>query len=292
MSNSLIEPERWNGKNIARDGRIRFSMCSTGLKQEPIESVLDVAQGIGLQGIELWAGHLEEFQRRGGTPSDLRRLLESRGLEVPAISEYTYFSKGQEERKGELERIRRAAEWAAGIGCPRIRTFAGHQASRATLAVEWDGVVSGLSEALQLCRAQGVQLAVEIHNNTLADTPESLAALLRDVSGEGQGLELIYDGFNLFVDHLEPVPVLEQFFADIRHVHFKDYKWNHQDWGQSVPVPVLQGDAGHAAILQKLLDLGYEGFISFEYLGDYDQVVLNTKRSLAEVRGFDEQLKV
>ncbi len=270
-------------------GRIRYSMCSTGLKQEPLESVLTLAQGIGLQGIELWAGHLEEYCSRGGTPDSLQRLLENRGLEVPVISEYTYFSKGEEEKNAELERIRVAVEWAAGIGCPRIRTFAGHKASRTALAVEWDGVVSGLNEALEICRAQRIQLAIEIHNNTLADTSESLTDLLRDVPGEGQGLELIYDGFNLFVDDLEPIPVLEQFFSDISHVHFKDYHWNHQDWSQSVPVSVLQGDADHSVILRKLLELGYEGYISFEYMGDYDQVVLNTKRSLTEVRDYAER---
>lgn len=265
---------------------IKFSLCSTGFKQERLEAVLSLAEDVGLQGVELWAGHLDEYEGRGGTAAGLTKLLAERCLEVSAISEYTYFSKGPEESRAELARIGRASEWAAELGCPRIRTFAGHRASRAALALEWDGVIDGLGKAHEICLTKQVQLAVEIHNNTLADTAESLTALLRDVRGEG--LKLIFDGFNLFVDHLEPVPVLEQFFPWIDHVHFKDYRWNHQDWSQSQAVPVLQGDANHAPILQKLLDLGYRGWISFEYMGDYDQVVLNTKRSFSEVKEYIE----
>lgn len=266
---------------------INFSLCSTGLKQESLESVLSLARGIGLEGVELWVGHLQDFEQRGGTPAALRRMLAEQDLKVPAISEYTYFSKGAEESRQEVERIERAAGWAAELGCPRIRTFAGHKASRTALALEWDGVIAGLGKAQEICRSNHVSLAVEIHNNTLADTAESIAALLRDVRDEGP--RLIFDGFNLFVDHLEPIPVLEQFFDCIDHVHFKDYRWNHQDWSQSVAVPVLQGDANHGLILKKLVDLGYRGWISFEYMGDFDQVVLNTMRSFKEIKEYLER---
>ncbi|WP_334072841.1 MULTISPECIES: sugar phosphate isomerase/epimerase family protein [Paenibacillus] len=263
---------------------LKFSLCSTGLKGETLENVLNLAADIGLQGVELWTGHIQSYLERGGSSGQLRGLLEQRGLRVPAISEYTYFSKGAEETSGELRRIQSAAVWARELGCPRIRSFAGHRPSRSTLAEEWDAVVSGLTEAVKICSSEGVRLAVEIHNHTLADTSESLAVLVRDVPAPG--IELIYDGFNLFVDHLDPIPVLERFFTDIGHVHFKDYHWDHQDWSRSVPVPILQGDADHKAILRKLLELGYNGFISFEYMGNPEQVVSNTKRSLAEIRHF------
>lgn len=275
------EAKGWIGR---KEPDLKFSFCSTGLKEEPLENVLNLAEEIGLQGVELWAGHIRSFLDGGGSLSQLRTLLEQRRLHVPAISEYTCFSKGAEETAGELKRIRTAAVWARELGCPRIRSFAGHRPSRSVLAEEWDAVVSGLTEAAKTCRSEGVRLAVEIHNNTLADTAESLAALVRDIPAPG--IELIYDGFNLFVDHLDPVPVLKRFFADIGHVHFKDYHWNHEDWSRSEPVPIFQGDAAHNTIFRTLLELGYGGFISFEYMGNPKQVVSNTKRSLAEIRHF------
>ncbi|MNI78094.1 Inosose dehydratase [compost metagenome] len=117
-----------------------------------------------------------------------------------------------------------------------------------------------------------------MHNNTLADTTDDIAELLNRVGPE---LELIFDGFNFFVDHQDPLPALDRFYRRISHVHFKNYQWNHQDWGQSVPVPVLQGDCDHRAILRKLAELEYDGFLSFEYFGD--RVLELTQLSLIEV---------
>ncbi|MNJ54472.1 hypothetical protein D3C77_499120 [compost metagenome] len=89
------------------------------------------------------------------------------------------------------------------------------------------------------------------------------------------------------MDQIDRLPVLEQFYSFITHVHFKDYHWNHEDWSKSEAVPVLQGDAGHPAILDKLLDLGYKGFISIEYFND--RVVELVEQSLTEIKGHMEK---
>lgn len=266
---------------IGQDSKIRYSMCSTGLKQHSLEQVLVIASDCRLQGIEIWSGHIEEYLSRGHHLIELKSQLSSYQLEVPAISGYTYLSK-DEDYKEELNQIDIAAQWCRALDCPRIRTFLGHTSSQVILASEWEQSIHRLDKAIDLCNSYDVKLAVEIHNNTFADTSDSLTAMLRDI--KATGLELIFDGFNLFVDSLEPIPVLEQFYTMIHHVHFKDYRWNHQDWGQSVPVPVLQGDANHSAIFNKLLELGYEGMISFEYFGD--DAVTNTRKSLLEVQDY------
>ncbi|MCM3699374.1 sugar phosphate isomerase/epimerase [Paenibacillus macerans] len=260
---------------------MKFSLCSTGLKSLPLEEVLAACERLGLHGAELWIGHLEDFTHRGGTPAELRRLLARHRLAVPAISEYTYFSRSDSESERDVTRISQAARWAAAAGCPRIRTFAGHLASREASGEQWSRAVSGLDKALNACHEQGVKLAVEIHNRTFADTTDSLVALIGQVGQPGE-LELIYDGFNLFVDRLDPLPVLKRFYGFITHVHFKDYRWNHDNWELSKPVPVLQGDADHRSILEELRAQGYDGFISFEYFGE--DVLELTRQSYAEVR--------
>lgn len=262
--------------------KLRYSLCSTGLKQECIEQIVVRVKDCELDGIEIWSGHIERYLNKGQRIHQLRDLLLECQLEVPVISEYTYLSGDEEDYRRELERIQQASEWCNELGCPRIRTFLGDHSSQIALAKEWELVIHRLSEAITLCDKYGVKLAVEIHNNTFADTSSSIAAMLRDVPVSG--LELIYDGFNLFVDSLAPVPVLEQFFPYVHHVHFKDYLWNHQDWSLSKPVPVLQGDAGHTSILSKLLELNFEGMISFEYFGE--DAVSYARQSLIEVKEF------
>ncbi|MMZ60239.1 3-dehydroshikimate dehydratase [compost metagenome] len=256
-------------------------MCSTGLKQHSLEQVLEITAECGLQGIEIWSGHIEEYLSRGHTLAGLQEQLSNYLLEVPAISGYTYLSR-DEDWKEEIDQISIIAKWCRELDCPRIRTFFGHTSSQIILASEWEKSIHRLDEALRLCNSLDVKLAVEIHNNTFADTSDSLTAMFRDIKGEG--LELIFDGFNLFVDSLEPIPVLEQFLPWIHHVHFKDYRWNPLDWGLSVPVPVLQGDGNHEAILSKLLEHEYAGMISFEYFGD--DAITNTRKSLLEVQDY------
>ncbi|GJM72876.1 hypothetical protein HMSSN036_50920 [Paenibacillus macerans] len=78
--------------------------------------------------------------------------------------------------------------------------------------------------------------------------------------------------------------MLKRFYGFITHVHFKDYRWNRDNWALSKPVPVLQGDADHRSILKELWAQGYGGFISFEYFGE--DVLELTRQSYAEVRDY------
>ncbi|WP_164515140.1 sugar phosphate isomerase/epimerase family protein [Paenibacillus lentus] len=273
-------------QNKSEQLSIPFSICTTGLKSAKIEDIAAEAKRLGLQGVEIWGGHIEEYLNRGGELNELRAILNYNELHVPALSEYSYFTKSKEAYQADLASLRRAAEWANVLGCPRIRTFAGHVSSREANNEHWKMAAAGLREALEDCRSQGVALAVEIHNNTLADRADSLNKLLLDCHDTSL-LEFIYDGFNLFVDHIDPIPILEQFYPYINHVHFKDYHWNHENWGKSKPVPILQGDAGHTAILDALLAFEYKGYISFEYFGD--EVICLTEKSLEELTEYMEK---
>lgn len=314
--------------NNTKDSSIQFSICTTGLKSLTLEEIIAEARRLGLQGVEIWSGHIEDYLNRDGTLSELRALLDSNQLLVPSLSEYSYFTKSREAYQVDLACVQRSAKWAKALRCPRIRTFAGHVPSREATSEQWAMAAAGLHEALQSCSRQGVALAVEIHNNTLADTADSLDRLLqasriRSFDGGGTNLiqslthfqsdkneakpekdrlnsdasdqdinvnteiEFIYDGFNLYVDHLDPISILKRFYPWISHVHFKDYHWDHEDWGKSKAVPVLQGDADHKAIFDTLLTLGYKGFISFEYFGD--QVVELVDQSLSELTDYMEK---
>lgn len=264
--------------------KIRFSICSTGFKTKTLEEVISIAVRLGLDGVELWTGHLEEYEHRGGTPDSLNQLLIHNQLSVPMLSGYTYFSKSQEEFQDELVSVRTAANWAQAIRCPRIRTFAGHLPSAEAEEEHWKRTIRGLSIASRECQSVNVKLAVEIHNNTLADREDKIGELLKAV--DEPGLELIYDGFNLHVDQLDPLPPLERFIPMISHVHVKNYKWNHENWNASIPVSVFQGDTDHAMIVSMLMDAGYDGFISFEYFGEPEQVIRLTGESLAEIQAY------
>ncbi|GIP21614.1 sugar phosphate isomerase/epimerase [Paenibacillus sp. J22TS3] len=260
----------------------KYSMCSTGLKSRSLSEVMSTARDVGLDGVELWTQHVEDALKSGESLDQIKARLQETDLEVPALAAYTSFSKGPEEIAADLREIERAAELARGVGSPRIRTFAGHVPSAEAGLKEWEAAVNGIRQAACICAASGIRLAVEIHNRTYVDRLDRIKRLVDDVNEES--LELIYDPFNLFVDHQDTLPALEVLYPWIKHVHFKNYQWNHQNWGLSVPVPILQGDCDHSLIISRLAGLQYEGFISFEYFGEGCADLAS--RSLTEIRNF------
>ncbi|WP_185897344.1 sugar phosphate isomerase/epimerase family protein [Paenibacillus zeisoli] len=260
----------------------KYSICSTGLKSKSFLEVLDAAQSLSLDGVELWSQHLEDFLGQGGTLEEARELLMARGLQVPAIASYAYFSKSAEDIREDMNQIGRAAELAQGVGSPRIRTFAGHVPSAHAGAEEWIQTMNGLGEASARCADAGIRLAVEIHNNTYVDRLDRIRALTQETGSAS--VELIYDPFNLYVDRQDPMPVLTELYPWISHVHFKNYLWDHQNWNLSEPVPVLQGDCEHRHLIAHLLASGYDGYISFEYFGD--SCLSLARRSLAEIQTY------
>ncbi|WP_062310010.1 sugar phosphate isomerase/epimerase family protein [Alicyclobacillus sendaiensis] len=252
---------------------MRWSICTTGMKDRPLEDILRLvrawrASGAPIEGLEIWVGHLEPYAARG--PSALEELasrLADERLAVPVISGYTYFSRSPRDRDADLRDIRRYAEMASALGGPAIRTFFGHLASRQASPELWDESLAALVEARAIARGMGTDLLVETHYQTFADSVASLRSLLDSVPGGDLGL--IFDAANFNPDHFDPLDVLREVYPAVRHVHCKNYHWNHEAWYQSVPVSAFDpsGDVDNDRVLRELAARGFEGFVSLEYFG-------------------------
>ncbi|MCL6593237.1 MAG: sugar phosphate isomerase/epimerase [Alicyclobacillus sp.] len=267
---------------------MKWSVCTTGMKEWPLERVLDTlmhwrAEGCALAGLELWAGHIDDYlQRHPGGLSELAARLRACAVEVPVISAYTYFSKGQAERTQDLQELRRLAQFAEALGAQAIRTFFGHLPSHRANPELWDESLTALQQALTQLQPTGVQLWVETHYNTFADNPDAIAELMRGTAHTG--LRLIYDAANFNADRIDPLAALQQLYPWVRHIHVKNYRWDHDHWYRSQPVSVFDpnGDVDNAAVLRELAQRGYDGFISLEYFGQRGWSAL--LQSLAECR--------
>lgn len=238
--------------------------------------------GVPVQGLELWVGHLRPFADAGVRAlEDLAAALRDEGLQVPVISGYTYFSRSPRDRDVDLADVRRFSEWAAALGAPALRTFFGHLPSRAASPELWDESLEALCAARDLARQEGVDLLVETHYQTFADSLDSLRNLLDSVPGD---LGLIFDAANFHPDHIDPLQVLRGVYPAVRHVHCKNYHWNHQAWYQSMPVSAFDpsGDVDNDRVLREITARGYQGFVSLEYFGQRGWSAL--LRSLEEAR--------
>jgi 3-dehydroshikimate dehydratase len=245
---------------------LKWSLCSTGFKDQTIEQVLKIVQRLNLDGVELWSGHIEEYIDRHRSLDRLADLLKSYQISVPVISGYTYFSKSDDERNDSLVAIQSSMEYARKLNCKLIRTFAGHIASNEATWDQWKNTVMDLKQVMKAADHYEVNVAVEIHNNTYADNIESIRNICLDV--DHPRLKLIFDGFNLFVDGIDQMEVLDPLYLWIDHVHLKNYHWDHEKWDKSIPMSILAGDVDNKALIRALLQKKYQGFLSFEYFGN------------------------
>ncbi|WP_206885386.1 sugar phosphate isomerase/epimerase family protein [Alicyclobacillus mali (ex Roth et al. 2021)] len=267
---------------------MKWSVCTTGMKERSLEDILKLvrawrASGVPVDGLELWVGHVEPYAAAGRMAlEELASRLADEGLSVPVISGYTYFSRSPRDRDSDLRDVRRYAEMASALGGPAIRTFFGHLPSRAASPELWDESLAALVEARIIAQGMGSDLLVETHYQTFADSLDSLRSLLHSVPGGDLGL--IFDAANFNPDHLDPLEVLREVYPAVRHVHCKNYHWNHEAWYQSVPVSAFDpsGDVDNDRVLRELAARGYQGFVSLEYFGRRGFPAL--LRSLEEAR--------
>jgi 3-dehydroshikimate dehydratase len=218
-----------------------------------------------MNGIELWTGHIEDFLNRNGSLKDLKSLIRSYNLSIPAISPYTYFSKSKEESSKSTTVIERSLEIAAQLDCPMVRTFVGHIPSGEVSRTQWGQTIHDLKQVMKSTDQYGIYLGVEIHNNTFADRVESIRSIVKGINHPR--LKLIFDGFNLFVDRLEHMDAFESLYSWVNHVHIKNFHWNHEDWNKSIPTSIFEGDVNQKQLLNKLVERNYQGFVSLEYFG-------------------------
>ncbi|MBR8659017.1 sugar phosphate isomerase/epimerase family protein [Brevibacillus sp. NL20B1] len=257
---------------------MKWSMCTTGWKEHSLEEAVAVARRLGLDGLEIWTGHLAEEKGRNRTLTQVRDLLHRLGMAVPMLSTYANFSPGWEAES--LAETEAAMRQAVALGCPAVRVFAGTKPFAQSTAEERERMIAALQQAAKRGEQYGVTVAVELHNNTYADSIEGVETLL--AAADHPRLRLIFDGFNLYVDGRDQLVALDRLYRWIDHVHLKNYRWQPQRWADSVPVSVFTGDVDNRKLLAELVRRGYRGFVSFEYFGE--QAESCVRQSLEEVK--------
>lgn len=137
--------------------------------------ILDLCQECGLEMIE-WGGDIH-------VPSgDLARAQQVADLSLKAgVIPICY---GSYWRSGQGEPFEPVILTANVLGTPRIRVWAGVKGSDETSEEEFESSVSEIEAAADLAAKQGLRLTLEIHPNTLTDTPEAAHRLMLRLEGK------------------------------------------------------------------------------------------------------------
>lgn len=155
------------------------------------------------------------------------------------------------DREFQLEMTRKWIDYAALMGAPVIRIFAGKVPRGETEEVALDRCVAGINQSLEYAATKGVVLALENHGGITA-TPEQLLRIVERVDNS-PWFGINFDSGNFRTD--DP-------YGDLKKI--APYAVNAQ-----VKVAITAGgkkqDADLSRVVGILQDAGYRGYLVLEY---------------------------
>jgi 3-dehydroshikimate dehydratase len=195
---------------------VRPALCTISFRHHLVSltQIAHFAAKHGFSGIELWGAHAQNLVE---SPEGDPALLTHLGLSVPMVSDYLPL---RGDRQVALRKARRLCSLVRHWGAKKLRTFAGDLGSAevtAELRRDW---ISRMRELCQLTDDYGVQLVVETHPNTLADTPASTLQLLAEV--DHPALRINFDVIHVWEAQAEPIEVFRLMEPFISHMHLKN----------------------------------------------------------------------
>jgi sugar phosphate isomerase/epimerase len=267
---------------------------------------LEKVKSIGFDGIELGTSLFDLPDVKS-----LRRELEDAGLPCAAIrggGGFTHPRIAASSKKRLAQAVQFAVQIGAGVvntvlGTPPADpkgkgTFRGEAVSQGSsrTAREEDFVrtANAIAEVAKTAADQGIKIAIEVHQNSIADNSWSALHLLELINQPNVGVNP--DLGNIYWTYDTPEESCEDAIAALApHVvywHCKNlYRANIPDLERSIflQTPIPDGDIDYRFAIAAVLNAGYDGYLALEGVRLGDQFY-NDGKSVAYVRSLIEEL--
>lgn len=242
--------------------RPRLALCTIAFRERLVEDVLDLASGLGFEGVELWGRepHVSEVYDYNRARL-CRRMCEERGLEIAALGSYLRFAptKKNSDSVSLLDTLRTAHTLRA----PIVRVWASDVPSAEADEALWARVVAEAKEAARRSRRLGLILAAEMHDDTLCDTAHSARRLVEEVACDNFRLNYQVATRQDGEDPLERLKIVCDYVV---HVHAQNFSQLLTEDGEGLKrAPLRDGLVDYAALVEALRQKGYNGWISVEF---------------------------
>ncbi|MGM0779343.1 MAG: sugar phosphate isomerase/epimerase family protein [Bacillota bacterium] len=195
---------------------MKLSLCTISFRHhlQSIDQIAHWAQNNGFQGIELWGVHAKNLAEDIHYGSE---WLSSYDLETSMLSDYLPLDAPLPALMAEMNALCSLAHrWGTG----KIRTFAGNKGSADISRLERIELVSRMKMLCKMAEAEGMQLLVETHPNTLTDNPSSALQLLEET--DHPALRVNFDVLHIWESGVDPLFALKQLQPYVSHFHFKN----------------------------------------------------------------------
>jgi sugar phosphate isomerase/epimerase len=244
---------------------MKLAFSTLGCPHWELDRIAQAARAYGYEAIELRAvgGDLDLLKRpefQAATIEATRSWLSGQNLSVCCVdSSCTFDSCDAGERRKQVELALRHCELAAGLGAPLIRVFPDKVQAGATWEETRNNIAACLHEVAQRGPG-GVRVGLETHGDFARGY--AAAEILRHA--DHPNVALIWDVANSFAAGDSIEESASAVAPYLMHVHLRDSRpiEGHEYW---LPVLAGRGEVSFAAAVGALHELGYDGYVSFEW---------------------------
>ncbi len=246
---------------VSQDSNIRIILCTIAYRDRLLDYVLDVAEDLGFDGVEIWGRepHISE-QFDENRVKAVQRMIHERGLTVPILGSYLRFgcTKTHAEGTAELEDTLHTAHClSTGI----VRVWASDVPSAQASEAVWDATIQECQQACDQASKLGITLAVEMHDGTLADSGASARRLAELVGHDN--LRLSYQ-IMPDAELQTPLEQLQSVMPYVVHMHAQNYaRLTGADEARRVPLG--DGAIDYQPLVRHLRKSSYAGCIALEF---------------------------
>ena len=156
---------------------IRGGLVSITFRKLIPKDIVNLVMKSGLKSIE-WGGDVHIPHGDICKAKDVYKITADAGLNVACYG--SYYRVGEKaEKENCFESI---LDTAVALNAPIIRVWAGTRASKDADAEYRQTVIEESLRIAELAATANIKISYEYHNNTLTDEPESIRALMQEVS--------------------------------------------------------------------------------------------------------------
>ncbi|WP_168120462.1 sugar phosphate isomerase/epimerase family protein [Paenibacillus sp. HB172176] len=263
---------------------MKYAFVSFSCPHADLSAIIAMAGEYGYAGIEIRSGakhgHGIELGLAPEAVASIRAKLSSSSVDLHCLSVSCHYSN-PDTLETNMEESKAYIRLAGELGAPLLRVFCGIIPKGLDRLAAREQIGKALSELAPLAEAAGVTLAVETHDDW--SDPEEMAAIMKIADHPAVGvvwdiMHTLRTG-NTAMD--EAYRILKPWLC---HVHFHD---GLLDRDKLTFLPVGEGEIDHRSVVSILMEEGYEGFLSGEWL-DWEAPDIHLPREIATMRRYEE----
>jgi len=265
---------------------MNYAFMSFSCPELNLEEFLTVARHHGYDAVEPRAqsGHLHgiEFDATPEQRREIRTRAEDEGIPYCCLATSCKYADPATVEANVSDTMK-AIDLAADIGCPRLRVFGGAIPEGINRKAATEAVAKALRGVADHAAARAVTICLETHDHWC--DPADVVRLMKQVN---------HPAIAVNWDIMHPVRVAGKTMDEaykalkpwIQHVHFHD---GVTEDGKLRMVPIGEGQIDHKRALQLLMDAGYTGYLSGEWIR-WEPHEIHLPRELAAMQAYEASL--